>query len=480
MEPSLTEPGEVLLLRKALTEAVADLTHGRRLTVVELAAAGIVTWEVRRDPADVPRGRTWPLAPWPATYDEGGPADRAIIRAGRLSSGDDDITIVVSTFADPAMGAAALRGLRRARPDIQHFSCPTAQVNGLLREVIADDPLTRFYELVTLSETRSGRLELGCALLFPIGAQRGATAQLTLRCENSDDLGTTFAVVAASPDERLFNLAMVRSAKAPPGVYRLTAELRRPGLVRFHGLPTAPVRDERAWSELVAAVPDRLVPPPAAAHLICAVEISGPAGRPERVVERISRASQVISTAAEGRRGGLRVSVLSFGPHAFERNALHGPVDFLCWNDAPETALDRLPSLAALGALTGGYPHAAQIECALTRVADRLDEGFPGVRTALVTIGGRPPFPARTDPSEILPCPGRNDWAAALARLRGDHGVAMAAICDTLPASDRIWHELGGGSPAPLDTVSPQQLCRSLGLAPSVVQCVPFPFVEPE
>ena len=47
-------------LLRDLTDGVAALGERGALTIAELAKAGIVVWEVRRDPTGTPRGRYWP------------------------------------------------------------------------------------------------------------------------------------------------------------------------------------------------------------------------------------------------------------------------------------------------------------------------------------------------------------------------------------------------------------------------------------
>src|SRR4051812_11977458 len=114
MEPSLTEPDEILL-HKALTGALMDLSDARPLFVVELAADGIVSWEFRRDPAGVPQARAQPVASWHELYREPSLARAESLHAARITDGA--AAIVVSTFPDGSPGTDALGWIRDTRPE---------------------------------------------------------------------------------------------------------------------------------------------------------------------------------------------------------------------------------------------------------------------------------------------------------------------------------------------------------------------------
>jgi hypothetical protein len=346
-----------------------------------------------------------------------------------------------------------------------HSTIPPEEV---LRDVIDNEPLTEWHELVVLRRTRSGRLVFQSCPLFPPGAQRGYRQDLTVRCEPSDEHGTVFAVVAA--ERAGFRLVSVSSASLDPGVYDLTAELLRPGEFGFGGLPGRLRPDHRSWAELVAAVPpslDRREP----AHLICAVEVCGTAGQFQ---ERLSRIEQLIGQAgtADGR---LAVSLVCYGPHSFDR----GPEErasVLTWAGTSEDALSALAGRREQGAAAVGYPRAAQLECVLTEVAGRLT-GREG-RPVLVTVGSRPAFPPRVDSrTQILPCPYRRDWRLALGHLRRHPGAAFGAIHDHDPDSG-IWTQLGSAAFARADAVDMRRFAADLGLGSDALQYVPFPLVE--
>jgi hypothetical protein len=337
--------------------------------------------------------------------------------------------------------------------------------------MIVDDVLTQWYELVVLRRTRSGRLVLEGCPLFPPSAQPGDRQSFTIRCEPSDGSGTVFAVVTYDPP-RSFRLLSIESASLIPGRYDLTAELVRPGLVHFHGLPAALRADHRSWQDLVTAVPSRidLLRP---THLVCAVEVSGTA---DQVQERLFRVEQLIELVAAEERN-LSVSLISYGAHSFDRRVPEEPPRMLTWAAASDEALSALGNLSDSDVSEAGYARAAQLECALAKVAERLTAQHG--RPVLVTVGSRPPFPHRMDPvSEILPCPGRRNWRHALQQIGTRRDITFGAIHDHGPSDEEIWHRLGRDAIAHLNAVNIRRFAASLKLLNLVVQPVPFPILE--
>ena len=353
-------------LTRELAKEVAGLGVGEALAIAEFDPAGIVFWEVRRDQNGTPQAQSWPPEPWP--QHAGIVSDHELDRMVRAEAGGRLILIAV-----PLSGAAAAAfdRLCSAYPETPVFRC-TAVLGQVLRDVIVNDPLTHWYELVVLRRIGSGRLVLKGCQLFPPGAEAGDSQPFAIRCEPSDQYGTAFAVVAHEQVRR-FELVSVTSAMLPPCSYQLTAELRRPGLVRFRGLPAELRADPRSWPELVAAVPPRF-DTPEPAHLICAIEVSGPG---KRVLERIDRIEQLIRHVASDAEGGLHVSVLSYGPHSFDRSAPEVPTSILSWAAPSTMALAELDRLRQRGPADIGYPRAAQLECMLTEVACARPPGWP-------------------------------------------------------------------------------------------------------
>ena len=460
-------------LREAIAEGVAGLPEGAAFTITEFAAAGFITWEVRRDPDGTPHARHWPV-PWAELP---GAAGRSRIEQAAEGS---SLLLVCSAPGDPSAGPAfalAREVLQRAGATWRRAFTTAEPLADALLEVFAADPLTQWYDLVALHRTAEGQLVFTTRPLFAPGAVVGAAESLTIRCELGDDAGTVFAVMAYRLEERTrYRLVTQRVASIPPGTYDLTAELRRPGEVRFR-LRELPVKfrpDRRGWDELVARVPprlDRLRP----AHLIVALEVSGPIAR---VLDRIDRAEQVIRCAADGADGPLHVSVLSYGAHAVHRDDAEEPVTVLSWAQTSGMALAGLARLRERGSVPPGYSRAAQLECALAQVASRLTGEYG--RPVLVTVGALPPFPQRVNRvSEIIPCPHRNDWAAAWQQLRRQPGMTFGAIRDSGPGAE-IWRHLGHDAAEQLAAVDVRHFAADLGLVSSTVQYILFPLVETE
>lgn len=407
-------------------------------------------------------------------------------------SEDERLTIArartAGLIADPAhpvlVGASLDEPTAKPAFDRLHAVHPQAPVfendeplDDSLHRGIGNDMLTHAYELVVVRRTRSGRLRLGGHQLFPHSARRGDYKTFMIRCGPSDENGTAFAVVAVE-GVRDFQLVSVESANIFPGTYEVTAELLRPGLVQFHGLPADFRSEHRSWAELVGAIPAKIdLPEPA--HLVCAVEVSGTA---DQVQERISRVEQLVGLITENTEHELAFSLVSYGPHSFDWKVLEDPVKALTWAAGADTAMSALKALRDRGPVESGYMRAAQIECMLAKVASRL--GMQHGRPVLVTAGSRPPYPQRMDPrTEILPCPHRNDWRRALQRIRALPGSAFGAICESSWTLDEredgdIWPRLGSDAIADLNAVNIRRFAADLGLLSLTVQPIPFPIVE--
>ncbi|MFI6796656.1 hypothetical protein [Streptosporangium canum] len=464
------------LNRKAIAQALADLADTDRLTLVEVAADGVVTFLLHRDDNGRPLGRSW-SATWPDLAGERGWDARtreAVLRTARASSSSADVILVAASSADPR-AEQALAWLRAAHPTAQVLRTE-APIAALIREVIADDPLTRSYELVVvLADSSTSRPRLTSRQLFPLGSRPGARTRITLRCEAAGAHGTAFAVVTwQGPKPRLLS---VQSAPVAPGRYEVTAELVRPGRVRFAGLP-ALSPDPRDWDQLVAALPDRPAGGTGPTHLVCAVEVCG---ADDQVAERLSRARQMISSASGELGDLLRVSLLAYAAHSYDLSAPEFPVRVAAWEAGVGEALNALGALEGQGAVARGYPyhpHAAQLEDMLAVVVERLGRADP-TPAVILTIGGRPPHPARTDQSRILPCPHRHDWRKLIATLGQRPSTVLGAICDQ-PADQahQAWHRIGAAALAHLEAVDVRGLAAELGLvAPSPVH-FPFPLLD--
>lgn len=469
-------------LRESLAKAISLHSSQKPLLVVDAAAECIRVHELVRLANGVPSGRSW-RTPWSQLLRNEQLDRRAVL--DRVPHLHDAATVLLAcTSAAGMRPLLALNWLAAERPDAQTARVDGAPVADLIREVIAEEPLGQSYELVTVREAESGRPELSGRLLFPVGSRRGDREPLELRCEPAGEDGTVFAVMAWSPEKGTLSMVSLRRIRLAPGRYRLSAELRGPGRIAFHGLPGPLLREERSAAELVAALPARLARTVPQTHLICAVETRG---EPDAVAARLHRARAVITEMAAGRRPGFTVSLVEYGSHSYERRPRGTPVEVLVWNGPPDKALTSLDELAARPTEPPGHPRAAPVECVLTEVDGRLGAAAPARsgtrkaeagRTALLLFGDRPPHPPLPVPG-LLPCPAGVDWEEPLARLRHGRRVRVGAVCaDPAARSHPAWTRLAGGAPADAGATGLQMLVARLGLGPDEGYRVPFPISE--
>jgi hypothetical protein len=291
--------------------------------------------------------------------------------------------------------------------------------------------------MVALRRSPSGNLRFERVPLFAPGASSGDRAAFTVRCSPAGEHGTAFAVIGELPVKAYPadaaraspQLLSVQSAVVPPGIYQVTAELlsAQPLRIRFGGLPAPPREDPRAWQEIVATVPRRLLPGGSSAHLISAIEVSGP---DELVADRINAVRRLVAHVAETGFGPLSYTVTTYGPHSVgygNPEYPEIPVTTLAWAESVDDAFAALDRLSRTRAAPLGYPSAAQLECVLADLDSRLtgQEGCP----VLVAVGGRSPHPLRVDPvSQIIPC----RWATCVPGTREWHSARfMTQVCST-------------------------------------------------
>jgi len=463
-----------------LARRVRQVAHGQTLAIAEFAESGVIRWEVRRGADGVARSWYWGARSWQALSRNGSLSGAAL--RGAASLGDDGLAICTApgnSIAMRALRAAGLAPADDAPADADRSLVADVKLREVLTDVLRHDPLTLWYDL--LIQHRLGRyLENATISLFPPGAQSGDRNEFTVRCERTDGTGTLFAVVAR--DQMLaYRLVSKQSAAIPPGTYQVTAELVRPGKVRFTGLPERLRDDPRDWDEIAGTVPDRLQRAQPA-HLIIAIESSGAVAD---VRERVGRAEQLVRCVAGQPDSRVRFSLFCYGPHAVHRTDPEVPVTCLAWGDGGTPVLDKLRLLADQEPAPLGYPPAAQIECLLAEVIARLGAPSGGEdRPVLVTIGARPAFPDRVNPARVVPCREHN-WQGEVLRLQRYPGIAFGAIRDRgagdgyhdTGGSDHVWLHLGDTAFAWLDAVDVRGFAASLGLLPPPAPPMPLPLV---
>lgn len=440
-------------LRQALSAAIAGLSAGESLTVLELTAAGLTAFEVSRDELDVPLMTANPPLAWGS--------------AGADASAPDGPLVLVNSAPRSSRAAAALDRLGTARPD-----APVVRGNGLsaqplLEEAVADSPIRQHYDLlVARPDPGDGRIRLASERLFAEGTVRGATTSLSVRTDGEPDK-TVLAVVAWRG--RTPFLLSADAVSLPPGRHQVRAELRGPGRVRFTE-PAHAENDPRSLAEIMAAVPSSLNSF-SRAHLICAIEIAGPA--PE-VAKRLYLAEDAIQ-AIRGQLAQPRellVGLIGYGAHRFDPGR-DDHVIVLGWKSTPEEALGNL---GRLGAAELGYPHAAQVEDMLGEVVRRLGRRPPAQPTALLVVGDRPPHPADAD-GAIRLCPRKHNWTRLRDQLRRSK-VSITVIRDKESAPGLMtWADLSSGPVLSRRTIDTETLGHRAGLARPTTRHIPLPMI---
>ena len=352
----------------------------------------------------------------------------------------------------------------------------------LLRAAVRESPLAAGYELAVLkrvpaSRTGPARLVLTGQPLFSPGETQGWQVSIRVTCEPTDAEGTAFAVVTREPRPDLPRQAQqlrplqIQAAVVPPGSYDLTAVLARPGQVRFQGLPAALGSSGRSWEELERLVPGQLATQ-APVHLVCLIELCG---GDDRLKQRLYRLEELISRAQIGARP-LRVSVVAYGAHGVAWKVEDSPPEIRAWAAPGDQAINALRGLVGRQPDEREYQRAAQLECALALVRERL--AATGGRPVIVTAGGRPAHPPGLDTSSlIIPCPGWVDGMSELGRLLSMPGITLGALRDPT-CRGGIWDQLGQHAVATVDdAVDMESFAAGLGLCVAT-QTVPFPVIE--
>jgi hypothetical protein len=200
------------------------------------------------------------------------------------------------------------------------------------------------------------------------------------------------------------------------------------------------------------------------------VEVSGTS---EQVKKRVDRVKELLRHA-ESSGGALVVSVISYGAHSFERKVRDEPAVERAWAATSAGAIAALDKLELHVPVAGDYPYAAQLECALKRIAPkvRAEQGRP----VLLVAGGRRPHPPRTDhKSDLLPCPSRTDWREQLGELVRRHPLLTAGVIyDQGADEDVFWGDFGATVLCNSDVVEAWRFGAGLGIGGPPVH-VPFP-----
>jgi len=467
-------------VRNALSHELAQLTGNSTFTVVEFDADAANIFEVFRDKHGTPTAVRWEYP-----YVDG------VLRTGEPDRWSDAMAdperfylrvapeFIVRT---PDQLPSGLRNLLPGPREVPVHECVTP-LRELLRAAMKADPLVLGYELAVIKrvpadQTGTEGLVLTGQPLFPPGATQGDFVRIHVTCEPTDDEGIVFAVVTREPrpglpwQTRRLRPLQVQTAVVSPGSYALTAVLTRPGKVRFEGLPVPLGDSRRSWDYLNRLVPDRQTAQ-APVHLVCLIEVCG--GDDLLLQQRIYRLEELISMA-QASGGPLRVSVIAYGAHGVAWMVEDKPPEVRAWAMSGDEAINALRGLVNRRVDEREYQGAAQLECALKLVRERLTSADG--RPVIVTTGGRPAHPPGLDTEmQLIPCPDWVDGTSELGRLLGLPGIRFGAVRDP-KYRGWIWEQLGQHAAATTDeAVDMESFAEGLGLR-MATQTVPFPVIE--
>jgi hypothetical protein len=463
-------------VQEALSDELGRLSGRATFTVAEFTASAASIFEVSRDEHGTPAAVRWKYP-----YSDGALRVEEEDRWSQaLADPESFYRCVAPKFivCAPHGPSGSLSG---PHPEVPVYQCE-ASLPELLRAAVRESPLVLGYELAVLrrgpaSRTGPARLVLTGLPLFSPGETHGRQVSIRVTVEPTDDEGTAFAVVTREPRPDLPRHArplrplQIQTAVIPPGSYVLTAVLARPGQVRFQGLPAALGDSDWSWEDLGRLVPEQLaaqVP----VHLVCLIELCG---GDERLKQRIYRLEELIARAQTDARP-LRVSVVAYGAHGVAWQVEDRPPEVRAWAASGDDAINALRGLVGRRADEREYLRAAQLECALELVRERL--AAAGGRPVIVTAGGRPAHPPGLDTgARLIPCPDWVNGASELGRLLSLAGISFGALRDP-KCRGGVWDQLGQHAVATVDdAVDMESFAADLGLlAPA--QTVPFPVIE--
>jgi hypothetical protein len=486
-------------LWETIQRRIAELPDDGWLSVVEVGVAGIATTTVHADGSGAPGLLRGPTVPWtelapmlPDSYElrfrlAGGfggtdrirlwsTLDGAVPAAAAVPAHHQ--TLLVCTAPGWPVPERALQVLAR-----QHSETSPSRIAGLTgggmaggevaamvsRAAIAASLRGKLELVVASVNPRTGRVTLRSEQLFGAGAAVGTERELTVWCAHTDDEGTVLAVVNWQGNEP--RVVSIDSVPLPPGSHRLRAVLAAPGRVTFVE-PPGVAADKRPWSQLMAKLPPRLVPPVVELDLLCALDLSG-----DGFEERRSLVSELVEVLRQEypEPGKFQIAIVGYRDHDFRIGVERHRVVRGAWLAPPAEAQRLLDRFRAV------EPHplpAAPVEDALHQIARRVDR-IPGNRkVVLLTVGDRPPHPPREGPDGVLACPHQYNWRALLSRIERRCRTSLAVL-DSGEHVGTAWQRLGRTALHRLDKTDAHRLATAAGLLVPPADRLSFPFLEP-
>ena len=280
-----------------MRDIVRTLSPGFPSTVIDVSVAGVTMTTAYLDEVGSPQVRDAGGASWTGLLPRLSASEQA--RHRELADGDRLGDVAIASLLDdrlPAIpdgpvlvicGPASWRALdavatalasRSRATMLRLFLARSVAAGEQLAELAARAPLRCRYQLMTATiDRRTGAVGLRLRELFPVGAEPGAEASITLRRIPGDTADTTLAIFAESGGSAA---GAGRSAATPFALYstalpaepvaKLRAVLDAPGRVRIIELADArPYLG--TWEQVRRQIPDRVAAAVAPVDLICAM-----------------------------------------------------------------------------------------------------------------------------------------------------------------------------------------------------------------
>lgn len=454
--------------REMLAAVLRCLADGAGAVIIEIGPEGIGVVRAAADEAGVPRlDRAQPVAGWGDLLPmlSGEPDERLFQLAGGIACLDRaalsarlaDIVPTVAGVAGaqekpeplvicqpagwPLLEEAARLCCRALTPSrLVRVAGMPGVGNGLVGPVAEGMPSLSGYGVVVAAiDQLTGVVRLRARPLFRPGDLPGTEASVALRRVPGDRAPVTLAVAvnghtdgAGNPEADPTIISAHILPRPVDPAYQLRAVLDAPGRIRFTE-PCGITAAAQPWTDILAAVPQKVDVRPGPVDLVCAIELAGTKRQVDRRRELVRELLEELAAEyPDLDPAPLRVGLLGCTDHVFAPGEERRRVVRRAPLQPPAMALT---ALARFRGAEIRYPPAAPIE-------DLLYEAYrtlaPASRDAgrvsrLLLVAGRAPHPHRLGPDKVQPCPFHCDWPRT-ARALAASGIKTVAVADTMPA----------------------------------------------